>query len=495
MASAMRLFIESWHGVLAMLACCLALLVGAYWATAASTVALWSKDPLSHGFLVVPAAVYLAWAARHELASFKPAPVFWALPVLGLIAFVWFLGNLTDTTVIQQVCLVAMLIAFVWGMLGKGATRTLMFPLGFLLFALPLGDRLVPTLQDLTARFAVKMLSLTGVPVLLQGHVISIPGGSWLVAEACSGINYLMSSLVIGYLYAGLTYRYWSHRLGVVAAAALVPLVANGFRVYMTILIASLGGTRIVSGMEHYLFGWLVFAAMLALLFLVCGHWKEESIETRTMQAPGIGAPFAPNWRVVQFAALGLLLVGTAPLSAKLYRLPLEAEATIPRDGPEVSGPWGVAARDPYKWSPSFVEPKAEFLRTYDSGDHVVKLYVAYYSANQPDVKLASVTNVLFAEPWWASAERRVAVTVRGESFQARETVLQSPQSPLLVWSWYQVDGRSTGNDYVAKLLLAKARLFRSPRGSAAFAIATEEGPGIDAGANLKSFLDHLSFE
>ena len=49
----------------------------------------------------------------------------------------------------------------------------------------------------------MKMLEVTGVPVLLEGHVISIPGSKWTVADACSGINYLMSSVAVGYLYAG----------------------------------------------------------------------------------------------------------------------------------------------------------------------------------------------------------------------------------------------------------------------------------------------------
>jgi hypothetical protein len=64
----------------------------------------------------------------------------------------------------------------------------------------------------------------------------------------------------------------------------------------------------------------------------------------------------------------------------------------------------------------------------------------------------------------------------------------------LLVWNWYQIEGAFTDDDYMAKLLLAKARLFRSRQGYAAIAIGTEERPGVEAAAVLQEFIRHVSF-
>ncbi len=63
----------------------------------------------------------------------------------------------------------------------------------------------------------------------------------------------------------------------------------------------------------------------------------------------------------------------------------------------------------------------------------------------------------------------------------------------MVVLSWYWVDGRFTGSDYVAKLLLAKARLFRGREGSAVIAVAAEDQGGMEAAAILKDFLAHVS--
>ena len=63
------------------------------------------------------------------------------------------------------------------------------------------------------------------------------------------------------------------------------------------------------------------------------------------------------------------------------------------------------------------------------------------------------------------------------------------------MWNWYCVDGTSTGNDAVAKLLLAKSRLLRTGRDSIAIAVATRDLPGSDAAQILRDFVAHLSVD
>jgi exosortase A len=472
----------------------LVLLVCAYWATAASAVASWSHDPFSHGYLVIPVAGYLAWTRREDFEPSKPAATFWALPFLVLLAFLWLLGNLTNTAIVQQFGLVAMIIGLVWGVLGSAAARALLFPLAFLLFALPFGDRVVPLLQDFTARFAVKMLQVSGVPVLLEGHVISIPGSRWQVAEACGGINYLVSSLAVGYVFAGTVYRSWVHRVGFFVASALLPLMANGLRVYTTILIASSGYTGIAAGLEHNLYGWLVFALTMVLLFVTCGRWEEAQDNTaRPSKSPELLAPASSEWGVILVATVGLLIVGSAPLSARLLWPGTPTEQPVILKPLAVSAPWRIVQNGRYAWAPRFVAPSGESLQTFGSSEYVVKAYVAYYDPNRPGVKLVSGENALFEDPWWATAEGRGAVSIDGKSIEARETTLRSPQSSMAVLSWYWVDGTFTGNDYVAKLLLAKARLFRGQEGSAVIAVAAEDQGGVEAAAIIQDFLGHVS--
>src|SRR5262245_6507070 len=164
---------SAWLRASLALALALVILLAMYWRTVVLTVGAWSNDPLAHGYFVLPFALYLVWQRRDALQALTPRADYVALPFVAACAFIWLLGNLADTKIVQQLSLIGLVLGFAWMMLGSSAVRVLLYPTAFLLFALPLGDRFIPVLQDLAARVAVKLLAMSGLPVLLQGHIIS----------------------------------------------------------------------------------------------------------------------------------------------------------------------------------------------------------------------------------------------------------------------------------------------------------------------------------
>ena len=471
----------------------LALLIALYWTTVQPIAAEWSSNPLGHGYLVIAISAYLVWTRRRLFESSFPEPSRKGLVLLGAAALLWLLASLSGTRLLEQLSLVAMLVGLFWCVLGIDALRPLMFPLTLLLFALPIGDRVIPGLQELTARFAVMALQMTGVPVLLEGHVISIPGSSWRVAEACSGINYLMSSLTVGYVYAGLAYRYWWHRIGFVLAAALIPLAANGVRVFTTIFIASRGATGIAAGLEHDLYGWLVFAITMGLLFYCCGGWSEDErarvpVHEIPVSMQSRSAKPASLWRLGAAAALALIVVAAAPLSARL----LDAQSFERPSRPGVSAPWAISPAPWLDWTPQFESDEAQHVDTYESAGRIVRLHVAQFSAKNAG-EVVTARSELVEAPWWLEDETDRSVIVAGRVLQVRELHLQAQSASMVVWSWYMIDGTPTANDLMAKLLAVKARLFRSRRGSSAIVLATRVSPGEDPVAVLDDFVGHLA--
>ena len=73
---------------------------------------------------------------------------------------------------------------------------------------------------------------------------------------------------------------------------------------------------------------------------------------------------------------------------------------------PVVSGPWKAVADESPTWSPHFITPRSEFVQSYQAGNNVVKLYVAFYGTLQPGVNMTSRANTLFAAPWSRTDER-----------------------------------------------------------------------------------------
>ena len=320
-----------WRWPALLMVCLIVATIGFFWQTAWLVGNTWySSRTFSHGFLVLPLAVYLVWIRRHRIVASRPKPNYWGLPFLAILAFAWLLANLGDVRIVQQFALVSILVVTVWLVLGSVVTRALWFPLAFLFFSVPFGESLISPLQDLTARVAVTGLRLSNVPVILEHRTISVPSGPWVVAEACSGIRYLISSFVLGLIYASLVYKSRRRRILFVLASIGVPILANGIRAYGIILLAYLTDNRLAVGVDHIVYGWIFFTGLQLLLFGLRLKWRETThvaTESKSSSGANVAAgreEHSPS-SVSTAAISALILIAAAPLvSARLWsRRPL----------------------------------------------------------------------------------------------------------------------------------------------------------------------------
>ena len=158
--------------------------------TAFAMVTIWARsETFTHGFLVPPIVLWLVWRQRQAIAAQTPQPMLGAFVLIAGAAFGWLLGDLVAVNAVTQLALVALLVLSVPAVLGWHVTRLIIFPLGFLFFAVPIGEFLMPGLMEWTANFTVLALRLSGVPVYREGLNFVIPSGNWSVVEACSGVR------------------------------------------------------------------------------------------------------------------------------------------------------------------------------------------------------------------------------------------------------------------------------------------------------------------
>jgi exosortase A len=232
--------------------------LAAFAPTTLSMVEIWRRtETFTHGFLVIPVVLGFVWLRRADLARIPVRPARSALPLLLAAGLLWLLGKLSSSLAPSQLAVVAMVPATVAALFGWGWVRALAFPLAFLFFAVPFGEVFVPTLIDWTADFTVAAVAASGVPVYREANNFVIPSGRWSVVEACSGIRYLIASLMLGSLYAWMAYRSTRKRIAFIAAAIAVPLVANWLRAYGIVMLGHLSGNRIATGVDHLIYGWL----------------------------------------------------------------------------------------------------------------------------------------------------------------------------------------------------------------------------------------------
>ncbi|HMC14531.1 MAG TPA: exosortase A, partial [Albitalea sp.] len=235
--------------------------------TAIEMVAIWQRsETFAHAFLVPPIVLWLVWRDRALLAAQTPRPTLLPLLPMAVFALAWIAGDLANLNSVTQFSMTALLVLATVGVIGLQVSRSLLFPLLFLFFAVPMGEVFVPQLMEWTANFAVFALRLSGIPVYRDGLSFVIPSGTWSVVEACSGVRYLIASFMVGTLFAHLNYRTMRRRVTFMAIAVLVPIVANWVRAYLIVLLGHLSGNTLAVGVDHLVYGWVFFGIVILLM-------------------------------------------------------------------------------------------------------------------------------------------------------------------------------------------------------------------------------------
>ena len=460
-------------------------------AVIAFTVRTWaSNETYTHGFLIFPIAAWLIWRKREILSAMSPEPAWPGLFPFLLLAVIWQLGHQADVMAVQQYGLIGMIVASSWIILGKKIFYQISFPLFFLFLSVPIGDALIPALMNFTADFTVDALQLTGIPVYREGTFFSLPDGNWSVVEACSGLRYLISSLTLGILYAYLTYHSLFRKLVFILFSALVPILANGVRAYMIVMIGHLAGMRYATGIDHLIYGWIFFGLVMLLLFWIGSFFKEkedlqetgERQEALTVQESS--SPFFAATTII----LAIVLSNWAyasHLDRKLQRF-----SQVELNMPEIAG-WqedGISF-----WRPHYLGSRASINKSYRTEGKEVFLFVAYYRNQSLGKELVTSGNQLVTttDPVWGKVgEAAIEAGSGKEKFLIHQAKLKSANGRLLAWEWYWVNGEWTSNPYRAKFLEAESRMAHGSDDAAEIVISTPYSTDPDqASAILGDFL------
>jgi exosortase len=232
----------------------------------------WAHDDnYSHGFIVLPFALYFLWERRAKLAGLVPRPSFLGLPLVlaGLATLV--VGQLGAELFLTRISMLVVIAGAVIYLAGWAALRLCAFPLAFLLLMVPIPaivfNQIAFPLQLLASRVGVAGLALLGIPVLREGNLIVLAHTTLEVAEACSGIRSLVSLLTLGILYGYFTDERSGFRWAVAIATVPIAIAANGLRVAGTGIAAHYMGDEAAQGFLHTFSGWLMFVAAFLMLF------------------------------------------------------------------------------------------------------------------------------------------------------------------------------------------------------------------------------------
>jgi len=210
----------------------------------------WEDPTFSHGWVVLPAALAIAWYKRDTWIGtpVRPAPAGIAVILLGL--FILIVGAWADIIFAPWLAMFIVLGGILLYIGGWEWFKKLSFPYAFLYFMVPWPDFLVELvsfpMQIATSAYSAILASLVGVPVLRDGVNLHIwnPGrtdfrASFEVAVACSGMHSLIALLCLA---AGIAYftpaAMWKRWLIFLIGLPLA-LGANIFRVFLILCVGN----------------------------------------------------------------------------------------------------------------------------------------------------------------------------------------------------------------------------------------------------------------
>jgi exosortase A len=312
---------EAWRApLLALGASALALVLVTVQAWGTMAHQWWNIDTYSHLMLVPFIIAWLVALKEEELAQLAPRPFLPGLAGVATGLALWRAGEGLGINLIAQAGAVAALQAAVVSILGVRASLVLALPIAFAAFLVPFGDEIIPPLQAITAEIAIALTHASGVPARIEGIHIDTPAGLFIVAEACSGVKFLIAMVTLAVLVCFTRFTRWSHRAVFMIACIIVPILANGVRAWATIYVAQFVGAEKATGFDHIVYGWVFFAIVIAVLLGGARRFVDREAEeygwllaeieswgwVSRFEAPGF-APGSACLAIIAFAAIAAL--------------------------------------------------------------------------------------------------------------------------------------------------------------------------------------------
>ncbi|WP_336986353.1 exosortase A [Altererythrobacter aquiaggeris] len=450
----------------------------------------WNSSTYNHILLIPGIFAVLMWQRRDALAQITPMAWWPGLVFFAGALFVWLLGAFSDLDLARQLGAVTALIGAFAALLGPRVSAASLFPLAYLLFLIPFGDELVPALQMVTAHLTIGLTHLSGIPAKVEGVFIDTPAGLFEVAEACSGVKFLVAMTALGALVAATSFRSWKRRTVFMMAALLLPILANGVRAWGTIYIAQSQGIEFAAGFDHIFYGWVFFAIVMGLLLGLSWRWFDRSPDDSPVDAAHINAS-AMLQKAAGFSVPGSVAAATG--IAMLLAVSLWASAA---DGLSASISLNPVLPDVEGWQQVDYSPNVEWEPLANGADHKLRGRYRGPDGQVVDAVLAIYTSqgegreaggfgqgALVPDSPWRWLEN-------GQSIDGAkaEYLLANGRIKRFAATWYRRGEFFAGSNARLKLELMRSKLVLKAAPTSTLVLSAEAAGAQDPSAPVRQF-------
>lgn len=449
----------------------LLLILFIYHKTLLYLIGLWNDlehGAYGHGYLILAVSGYLILRNRRSLSSLTPCPSYPALLAILAVSLLWILAVLVDVLVLQTVSLLLFILTIVWAMLGNQLTGKLLFPILFLVFAIPIWFPLNPVLQDLSADVVFRFIRVLGIPAFLSDNEIVLPAGTLSITEACNGLRYLLPGLALGALYGYLNYASFRARLIILLIVASATVLINIVRVFIVVYLGYATDMQHRFVEDHLALGWYLFAGMVVILLVVdillSRHY--QSLETRGTEDKNslIVSCGKGKLQYMSILVAGAVLLSAGP--AAIYWInhqPAPENTQVEFKLPSGVGGWRGPVDSDNDWMPRY-RGAITRKQAYQKGDKRIDLYIGYYLMQKQGKELIYYANRIGNKDIWHSRNPKGKLRQMSDRVVLEQLLERDDGVKRLVWYWYHVAGRYVVNPYYAKALQVLGLITNNPQ-------------------------------
>ncbi len=169
------------------------------------------------------------------------------------------LGTLGAELFTTRMSLLILISGIVMFLAGYQTLRAIAFPIGYMLFMIPLPAivyyQLTLPLQLWASRLGASGLVAVGIHTVREGNLLILPNCTLNVVEACSGVRSLLSLLAAVVAYGYLAEPQTWKRAALAVASVPIAIATNGLRLVTTGILSYFFGPAADSGVIHLVLG------------------------------------------------------------------------------------------------------------------------------------------------------------------------------------------------------------------------------------------------
>jgi exosortase len=246
-----------------------------YYDTIRWLIESWLHNPYySHGFIVPIISAYIIWNMRKELSNIerkqrKQSQIGLVLFIIGIILYgIAFMSTIRFLSGISLIITIYGTVLYIY---GRELTKRMSFPILFLLLAIPVPFvyTITPPVQELSSISSSSLANLAGIPVQRDGLILHMPTGLFEVAVECSGMNSIISLLMISIIFAFILEGSLMMKFVIVLSSIPLAIIGNVLRITSILAVSNMYGQEVAINYFHNFSNILLFIISLIGLFII----------------------------------------------------------------------------------------------------------------------------------------------------------------------------------------------------------------------------------